>query len=191
MPRIRTVPIEEASAELKDAYARIDDLPITPLVFQLASIRPDLAGLMTGWYEVLFRRGELSRSAKDVIGTYVSALNGCSFCTSAQGAFMAFHGAGPEDIEAARSCDLPALTSDEEVGIFLPLADKITRHSHEVTDEDIEALRDAGWSDEKILEAVAVVSFFNFLNRFADTLGIIDVDAEADIKRAYEALQQA
>lgn len=190
MPRIRTVPLDEAGPELVEAYARIDDLPITPLVFQLASIRPDFAGLLTGWYEALFRRGELSRSAKDVIGTYVSSLNQCSFCTTAQGAFMAFHGAGQEQIDAAQACDLPTLTDDEEVGIFLPLADKISRHSHEVTDDDIEALRSAGWSDEKILEAVSVVAFFNFLNRFADTLGIVRTDAEGDIQRAFEALAQ-
>ncbi len=188
MPRIRTVPPEEANAELADAYAGLEDLPIVPTVFQLSSIRPDLTGLFVGWYQALFLRGELSRSAKDAIATYVSALNRCSFCTSAQGVFMELHGASPEQVQAARAGDLSAFACDDEVGTFLPLAEKITRNAHKVTDDDIESLRGVGWSDEKILEAIYVVVFFNLVNRLADTLGIGDAEFEDDMRRGREAL---
>src|SRR4051812_9729775 len=190
MPRIPIVPPEEATGELADAYSALDDLPIVPTVFQLASIRPDLTRLICDFYPTLFLRGELSRPAKDAIATYVSALNHCSFCTSAQGTFMQLHGASPEQIEAARAGDLSAFSNDDEVGTFLPLAEKITRNSHEVTDDDIESLRSVGWSDEKILEAIYVVIFFALLNRLADTLGIVAADAEDDVRRAVEALAQ-
>jgi uncharacterized peroxidase-related enzyme len=36
----------------------------------------------------------------------------------------------------------------------------------------IAALRDAGWSDEAILEAVEIVGFFNYYNRLVDALGV-------------------
>lgn len=190
MPRIRTVPPEEATGELAEAYAGLEDVPMVPTVFQLSSIRPDFTGLFVGWYQALFLRGELSRSAKDAIATYVSALNQCSFCTSAQGTFMQLHGASPEQVQAARAGDPSAFRGDDEVATFLPLAEKITRNAHKVIDDDIESLRSVGWSDEKILEAIYVVGFFNFVNRLADTLGIGDAEFEDDMRRGREALAQ-
>lgn len=190
MPRIRTVPPEEAAPELAEAYAGLEDVPMVPTVFQLSSIRPDLTGLFVGWYRALFLRGELSRSAKDAIATYVSALNRCAFCIHAQGTFMQLHGASPEQIQAARAGDVSAFAGDDEIGPFLPLAEKITRDAHRVTDDDIESLRGRGWSDEKILEAIYVAVFFNFVNRLADTLGIGEAEFEDDMRRAREALAE-
>jgi alkylhydroperoxidase family enzyme len=57
-----------------------------------------------------------------------------------------------------------------------------------VTDDDIQMLRDGGWSDEKILEAVWVVVFFNLINRLADTLGLAEDDFQLDLERARELL---
>ncbi len=65
---------------------------------------------------------------------------------------------------------------------------KVHDHAYKVTDDDIQALRDAGWSDEKILEAVWVVVFFNLINRLADTLGLSEDDFQADLERARELL---
>lgn len=43
--------------------------------------------------------------------------------------------------------------------------------------EDVEALRAEGLSDTDILDAVEVTSYFNYINRIADGLGI---DPEPD-----------
>jgi alkylhydroperoxidase family enzyme len=101
---------------------------------------------------------------------------------------MQLNGASPEDVDAARNGDIAAFTDDEDTARFLPLAEKITRHAYKVTDGDIEMLRDGGWSDEKILEAVGVVVFFNLINRLADTFGIGDDDFLAELERARELL---
>ena len=101
---------------------------------------------------------------------------------------MQLHGASAEQVEAARSGDVAAFTDDEATARFLPLAEKITRHAYKVTDDDIRLLRDDGWSDEKILEAVWVVVYFNLVNRLADTLGLADADFAADVERARELL---
>jgi uncharacterized peroxidase-related enzyme len=46
---------------------------------------------------------------------------------------------------------------------------------------DIDALREAGWGDRAIHDATQVCSFFNYINRIADALGVhpeswIDLD---------------
>ena len=44
------------------------------------------------------------------------------------------------------------------------------------TKSDVEHLQRLGWSDEEISAACFVASYFNFINRVADGLGV-DVDA--------------
>jgi alkylhydroperoxidase family enzyme len=60
---------------------------------------------------------------------------------------------------------------DDKTRKLLQLAGKITKHAFKVTESDIQALRDAGCTDEEIFEAVAVASLFNYMDRVADALG--------------------
>jgi alkylhydroperoxidase family enzyme len=41
-----------------------------------------------------------------------------------------------------------------------------------VTDEQVDGLREAGWTDEQIAEAAYVASLFSLFVRLADTFGI-------------------
>lgn len=191
MPRIRTVPPEAATGGLADTYEHVKETmgtPVPPLVFQLSSIRPDLAALLANGAAALFRSGGLPRKAKEAIATYVSALNNCPYCIGAHTLLMQLQGATAEQAEAARTGDLSAFTDDEQTARFLPLAEKITRNAYKVTDDDIEQLRTAGWSDEQILEAVWTAAFFNMVNRLADTLGLAGSDFDAELQRARELL---
>jgi alkylhydroperoxidase family enzyme len=97
-------------------------------------------------------------------------------------------GATQEQSEAARRGDAEAFSDDPPTRVFLGLAEKITRHAYKVTDEDVEALREAGWDDEQIVEAVHVAAAFNFVDRLADTFGLTAADIEEDIARMREAL---
>ena len=51
-------------------------------------------------------------------------------------------------------------------------ADLITRRPEACTEADIQRLRDAGWSDLAIHDAVQVVAYFNYINRLADAFGV-------------------
>jgi alkylhydroperoxidase family enzyme len=97
-------------------------------------------------------------------------------------------GATEQQVEAARSGDAEAFSDDQPTRLFLALAEKITRHAYKVTDEDVEALREAGWDDEQIVEAVHVAASFNLVDRLADTFGLTAADMESDMARIREAL---
>lgn len=60
---------------------------------------------------------------------------------------------------------------DAQTKQLLHLAEKINRHADKVSDEDIQALKQDGCSEEAIFEAVAVTALFNFMDRMADALG--------------------
>ena len=52
---------------------------------------------------------------------------------------------------------------------------KLTQHAYKVTDDDIDALRAAGLSDDGILEGVFVACQFNAIDRLADTFGLYEL----------------
>ena len=54
----------------------------------------------------------------------------------------------------------------------MEFAGTITRAAYRVTDDQVQGLRDAGWSDEQIAEAAYVAALFNLFVRLADTFGI-------------------
>lgn len=51
-------------------------------------------------------------------------------------------------------------------------AEKLTVAPAAMTEDDLAPMRSAGLSDEAILHACEVVSYFNFVNRMADGLGV-------------------
>ena len=51
-------------------------------------------------------------------------------------------------------------------------AEKLTRAPADMTQEDLAPLRREGLSDVDILDLVQIVSYFNYINRVADALGV-------------------
>jgi uncharacterized peroxidase-related enzyme len=56
-------------------------------------------------------------------------------------------------------------------------AAKLTKTPAEIGQEDIDQLRSVGLDDRAITDACQVVSYFNYINRIADGLGV-DLEPE-------------
>jgi len=74
--------------------------------------------------------------------------------------------------QALRDGDLDAAGLPENERLLLEFAGTITRAAYRVTDEQVQALRAIGWSDEQIGEAAYDAALFNLFVRLADTFGI-------------------
>ena len=75
---------------------------------------------------------------------------------------------------------------------MLDSAVKLTRSPQAMTEEDVEALRRAGFDDTAILDICQVTAYYNYVNRLADGLGVElegfwKDDAEGDSPTAVEA----
>ena len=57
---------------------------------------------------------------------------------------------------------------------LLEFVELVTRHAYRTTAADAARLRDAGWSDPQIAEAVYITALFAFFNRVADAFGLED-----------------
>jgi alkylhydroperoxidase family enzyme len=73
-----------------------------------------------------------------------------------------------------RSSKLP----DKEKALF-EFIEKVNRSSNQVSQQDVDELNRAGWSDEAIYDAITVCSLFNFYNRWCDAAGVHDMPASA------------
>jgi alkylhydroperoxidase family enzyme len=55
---------------------------------------------------------------------------------------------------------------------LLDYAKLITDAAYRSTAEDVQKLRDTGWKEDQIAEAVYVTALFAFFNRVADAFGV-------------------
>jgi uncharacterized protein YciW len=60
---------------------------------------------------------------------------------------------------------------------------QVTRAPAAIRRRDVETLRKHGLTDRDILDAVQVISYFNYINRIADALGI---DPEPEMHQAFK-----
>jgi len=64
---------------------------------------------------------------------------------------------------------------------MLCYAEKLTKKPNSVEKEDIKNLKEMGLSDKDILDLNQVVSYFNYVNRIAEGLGIELEDKSEEI----------
>ena len=83
VPRIGWVEEREATGELATLYRAIMEKsgrPAVPGILKCFSLRPDFLRDVTEFSErIHFSSGHLSRQIKEMIATYVSALNQCPY----------------------------------------------------------------------------------------------------------------
>ena len=71
--------------------------------------------------------------------------------------------------------------SEREKALFA-FIEKVNRQSNATTQQDVDAVKEAGWSEEAIYDAITVCALFNFYNTWIDATGVHDMPAAA-----YEA----
>lgn len=69
-----------------------------------------------------------------------------------------------------------APVSSAEKALF-KFVTKVNRTSNQITRQDIDEARAAGWTDEAIYDAISVCAIFNFYNRWIDATGVQDMPA--------------
>ena len=86
--------------------------------------------------------------------------------------FLRVQGASDRCVQAILEgkLDEAGLTASERA--LLEYVELVTKAAYKTTSEDVQQLRDAGWKEEQIAEAVYVTSLFAFFNRVADAFGI-------------------
>jgi uncharacterized peroxidase-related enzyme len=175
---------DRASGKTKKVYDRImKERGHLANIFLAQGMDPDvLEDHFDLYVHLMIGPGPLSREEREMIAVVVSAAN-----RSAYGAIH--HSEALETVEKdpkALYNLLKKFTSKHETlrsKSLLAYAAKLTLDPKDITKDDIDDLRDAGLTDEEILRANLIASYFNFSNRIALGLG---VELEEGKTRSYK-----
>src|SRR5207302_1641107 len=74
-------------------------------------------------------------------------------------------------LAAIRRADLEHASIAPQERVLLGLVKLVTQHAYRCQDADVQKVREAGWTDPQIAEAVYVTAMFAFFNRVADAFG--------------------
>jgi uncharacterized peroxidase-related enzyme len=72
----------------------------------------------------------------------------------------------------ALSRDFRAVPMSDQDRVMLEYADQITRDATRISPEHHVRLREVGFDDRAILQITLIASWFNYINRVADALGV-------------------
>jgi uncharacterized peroxidase-related enzyme len=170
MTRIAPFPVEELPPETRAELAYAQELMgFTPNDVLAMARWPELLVAVKGLVDVAYAPGELDPGLKRMIATIVSGAAGCRYCQAhtAHGA-VRMAGADVAKIAAVWEYQSSPLFSDAERAA-LDLALAAGQQPNAATDAHFDALR-RHFSERAILEMMAMIGLFGFLNRWNDTL---------------------
>jgi uncharacterized peroxidase-related enzyme len=123
---------------------------------------------------------------QETIGAYVSVLNKCAYSLAnhwANARHLIGDAARADAVEKALHARSPQnVFSGSELALLL-YAEKLTLRPGDLDEADVETLRSAGIGDGEILEANQIISYFNYVNRCLNGLG---VTTQGDIIGYYD-----
>ena len=169
--------VPEASKPILDAVQK--QLGVVPNMFRLiAQSSAALQGFTAN-------NGALTKTldvkTRERIALAVAQVNGCDYCLSAH-SYLGLNLAkiSPEEVALNRAGE----SGDAKANAAVHFPAKVVRERGHVTEADIKAVRDTGYSDGQIVEILAVTAeniFTNLLNVVAET------DIDFPIVRASNA----
>jgi uncharacterized peroxidase-related enzyme len=152
------------------AYIKVpEDLPG---IRGLMAFRPETAGPLNELAERLLRSDStLSRGDRELIATFVSALNDCFFCQNAHGGIAQHYlKCDMEFIDQVKN-DFKKANIPEKLRALMSIAESVTIGGNQVTREQVDHAYQLGATDREIHDTVLIAAAFCMFNRYVDGLG--------------------
>ena len=179
MAFIRTIPVEEAAGDVRAMYERTQAaLGYVPNYAKAFSHRPDV---MTEWSNLLASiRGHLDARRYELITLAAARALRSSYCMLAHGSVLLgkFYSA---DQMTAIAGDPPTAELAPADVAMMAFAEKVARDASAITEADVRALREHGFTDPEVFDIAATAAARCFFSKLLDALG-----AEPDA--AYDGL---
>jgi len=153
------------------ALSKLPSLEQPEMIDVLAKYPAGFTGLCDYHDAILRGPSELSVAQRELIATYVSGLNNCSFCYGAHRTFAEVHGIDPDLFEQLVA-DPQSAGVEAKLLPILAYARKLTQAPAMVTEADAARVYEAGWGEEALFTAVSVTALFNLMNRLVEGTGI-------------------
>jgi uncharacterized peroxidase-related enzyme len=168
MSRITTVNQTEAVGKAKELLDGVQKkLGFAPNMMKTMAQSPTVLEAYLNFNGTL-ARGVLSHPLREQIALVSAETNACAYCASAHSIVGKSAGLTNDEITAARS----GLSNDVKTDAALKFARSIIVNRGAVGDEEVAAIKAAGYGEAEIAEIIAHVAlnaFTNYFNKIAET----------------------
>ena len=165
---MRPLPREE-HAELEQLFRLYDEtMSFVPNSLFTMARRPEILRAFSELITQIWRTGTVPVGLKPLIAIVASKAAGCRYCQAHEAVDAKMRGVPDQKIAAIWDFERSSLFSDAERAA-LRFARDASVVPNEVTPTHFEDLR-KHWDDGEIVEMLAVVGLFGFLNRWNDSM---------------------
>lgn len=170
---IRSIDEDKAEGELAKIYDNVRETRgSVSNVMKVHSLDPESIRLHLQLYlHLLYGRSSLTRVQREMIVVIVSHLNNCEYCVTHHDEALRAHTRSHILVKSLQG-DFTKATISSRDRSMLAYASKLTRQPNLVSEKDVRAMREEGFTDEEILRINLITSYFNFVNRIVTGLGI-------------------
>jgi len=177
MPRLNTVTPEQAEGKTKEIYDNLKQAK--GKVFNIFQGMGNSAAALNAYLSMnaALAEGELSPQDREVVYLGVSQGNGCDYCLAAHTLIAKGAGFSEEEVVSVRQGE----PSDAKHQALLKFVKQVIDTKGFVDDAEVTAVRDAGYSDGQIAEAIAFIGLATYSNLFNHVYG-----TELDFPKAAE-----
>jgi uncharacterized peroxidase-related enzyme len=162
MPRLATVDPATAEPQARTLLGKVERaLGVAPNMMRAMANSPAVLDAYLAFSGAL-SKGRLPGRVQEQIALVAAVENDCGYCLAAHTVLGAKAGVSEEDLVAGRS----GRASDPRTEAALTFAKAVIATRGFVSDEDLAAVRAAGYGDGEIGEIVAAVALNTFTNYF-------------------------
>jgi uncharacterized peroxidase-related enzyme len=165
MQRISAINNDAANGKAKELLDGVQSkLGMTPNLMKTMAHSPAVLEAYLNFNNTL-ANGLLSAKLREQISLLTAETNGCNYCASAHTMLGKMAGLSEDAVLAARQAD----STDPKSDAALKFAQKLIVNRGEVSDADLQTVKDAGLGEGEIGEIVANVALNIFTNYFNET----------------------
>jgi len=140
----------------------------TPNSIRTMARRPNIVKSFMALNQAVLYEGTVSEELKMLISLATSLASGCLYCQSHMSNLSSIYKAPDDKIEAIWSFETSELFSNAERAA-ITLAMKAGTLPNDASQDDFDQLKEY-FNEEQIVEIVATIALFGFLNRWNDTM---------------------
>lgn len=165
---------EQASPEVKRIYDFLrENWGFVPNYFLALGFNPQLLQDQVNLFtSALFEERALSRILKEQIALVVSGINLSNYCLAAHLEILGRLGID-KSLSRKLAMDYSSAPLEPNVMALFRFVDKLSRRPADMEKPDVDRLREHGWSDGAIKDAVLITSLYACANRFSAGTGLV------------------
>ena len=142
-------------------------------IFELLALDKDLYFATDAMVQnFLLKETRLPYNTKERIALLVSLENNCKMCVDVHKNIAKMLGMSEEQVQETLQ-GVDAINCDDSEKELLKLCLKAaSKDNYKTTQEDIDRVKETGYSELEILEAIRIAGYFNYINTLSNVFGL-------------------